>query len=71
VERGCGGVRGRGALLGPEESGRLVRDGLFSLGHSHTGFGVVGGWGRLPPNCWWVHLMGGLFPLMVCSSGVW
>lgn len=36
-----------------------------------SGLGVVGGWGRLSPNCWWVHLMGVLFPWMVGLSSVW
>jgi hypothetical protein len=74
VEREVGGVDHRGALLGPEESGlepgRVL--GLFLLGSLLDRFaGWVGGWGRLSPNCWWVHLMGVLFPWMVFLSGVW
>jgi hypothetical protein len=39
VEREWGWVKGRGALLGPEESGQLScwRDGLVFLGRFHTG----------------------------------
>jgi hypothetical protein len=68
-------VKGRGALLGPEESGPahwtwcLGGRGLVFLGHGHTGWFLV----------WWVagagshqtaggvHLMGVLFPWMVFS----
>ncbi|GAB2617200.1 hypothetical protein GCM10027269_86920 [Kribbella endophytica] len=39
MEREWGWVKGRGALLGPEESGQLScwRDGLVFLGRFHTG----------------------------------
>ena len=56
--------------MGPEESGRVpVRGcGLVFLGHGHTGFGfgVVGGWGRLSPNC----LVGSLDGCVVSLDGV-
>jgi len=51
--------KGRGALLGPEESGparrELVLSGgwfCFFKGHELHPVGVVGGWGRLSPNRW-------------------
>ena len=38
MERGCGRVNRRGALLGPEESGRLSSEnGSVFLGHYYTG----------------------------------
>jgi len=78
VERGGGRVNHRGALLGPEKSGRPVRDGLVSLGHNHTGTCSL----ELV-RVWWVagagshqttggvHLMGVLFPLRVCLCVKW
>jgi len=71
-------VSGRGALLGPEESGPSQQEFLL-LGVWDCFFWVTdawifadrcvsGGWGRLSPNCWWVHLMGVLFPLRVGSA---
>ena len=64
----------RGALLGPEESGPGlqdrgvlgVRDCFFWVTVTSTLVGVVGGWGRLSPDCWWVCSMGVLFPLRAC-----
>jgi hypothetical protein len=46
VERECVRVSGRGALLGPEESGRVSSEAWtgFPLGHGSTGLCWLDGW---------------------------
>jgi hypothetical protein len=70
---GLVGVRGRGALLGPEESGRLVGAVTgFPLGlllHKSCSC-VVCGWGQDAPDCWAGPLLWGLFFKWWFCSGV-
>ena len=68
-------MSGRGALLGPEESGLANGPEGSGVGTvssrvtvTLTLVGVVGGWGRLSPNCGGVHFLGVLFPWWVGSA---
>ncbi len=68
VEARCWVLRDRAWL-----TGTVVSGGWFCFFWVTARLIVVGcgGWGRLSLNCWWVCLMGVLFPWMVGLSGVW
>ena len=62
-------MSGRSALLGPEESGLPVGDGLVFLGHGSTGLCWLDGWlgPALTKPLVWVFVLGVLFPWGGCS----